>query len=322
MENMHTNLTIWIVSQGIAGTENQCLAVAEALGGTVTIKRVDLRGLWRFVSPWWALGEGPGMLTPDSDTMTPPWPDVVIAGGRRAVGIARYIRRASGGHTIVIMMQNPYVAPQTFDLVAAPFHDNIKGPNVIVTDGAPTRNNATVLDVARTRWADTLGTLPGPRLAVLVGGNSRTHTLGPAEMDALIARVQAIQVKDNASLMITVSRRTPAELVARLETALNGPHTVIFTGQGENPYAGFLAFADYFIITNDSTSMISDAASTGKPIDIFRLTGTSKRSERFQAHLDALGIGDFRRGYKPFDDAGRVAQAVRDLLEQREQKGV
>jgi hypothetical protein len=38
----------------------------------------------------------------------------------------------------------------------------------------------------------------------------------------------------------------------------------------ENPYYGYLALADQFIVTGDSVSMMTEATATGRPVAIYR----------------------------------------------------
>jgi uncharacterized protein len=328
-------LDIWVISEGIAGTENQCLGIAEALNGQITVKRIGLKWPFVWISPYLSWGEGPGMLTATRDPIAPPYPDVVIAGGRKAMGIARYIRRVTHGKTIVCVVQHPRVNPNAFDLVAVPYHDGLTGPNVMATDGACNRITPDLLNTARDKWRTLITALPVPRVAVLVGGNSKTHRLNAATMDKLIAHLQDTQRQYKTSLMITVSRRTPPDLAQKLVAAFTPCHpgagrdpvpvsnqtpayagvtSIVYTGQGDNPYTGFLAFADYFICTTDSVSMISDAASVGKPIDLFSLPGGTPRHIRFLNHLHDLGIGIDCRDYIPLNDAQKVAERIKKLI--------
>ena len=39
--------TCWVVTDGAAGAENQCLGLAEALATTPTVKRIRVRAPWR-----------------------------------------------------------------------------------------------------------------------------------------------------------------------------------------------------------------------------------------------------------------------------------
>ena len=88
----------WIVTEGLTGTENQCLGVAEALGVIPEVKRINLKQPWRTLSPWLGF-EHAGIFT--GDPIAAPWPDLALCSGRKAIAAARYIRKASGGKTLV-----------------------------------------------------------------------------------------------------------------------------------------------------------------------------------------------------------------------------
>ncbi len=334
---MQQKLTIWVLTErGLTGTENQCLGVAEALSAEIPCdiitKRLRLRWPQCLWSPYLPFGEHLGMVSADSDPLTTPFPDILIAAGRKAVGPARAIRQASQGRSFICILQHPRVNLNDFDLVAMPVHDWKNGTfsaltapstpdRLFLTHGAPNRITPTLLAAAREKWKRELSALPAPRLAVLIGGNSKTHRLGTGQMEDIIARLRKRQKTTGGGLMITVSRRTPKDLVEKLKDAFKDRNTaLIYTGTGENPYHGFLAWADYILSTNDSTSMLSDAATTGQPIDMIPLPGGSKRHDRFMAHLTSCGIGVDDRAYPPFHDAQDVALKILELLEQRKKK--
>ena len=50
------------------------------------------------------------------------------------------------------------------------------------------------------------------------------------------------------------------------------PH-YLWDGEGENPYFGLLGLADFLVVTCDSVNMVSEAASTGKPVYVADLPG-------------------------------------------------
>ena len=89
--------------------------------------------------------------------------------------------------------------------------------------------------------------------------------------------------------MVTASRRTPEHFVDRLRAALDGVPALIWDGNGQNPYADFLAHADLFVITADSVSMTCEAAATGRPIYVFAPSGGSAKFNRFHSALAAYG---------------------------------
>src|ERR1700722_2781418 len=109
-------ISCWVVTDGKAGMENQCLGLAEALGVAPTVKRVKLRAPWRQLSPFLRLGL-PFAHSSAGDRIAPPWPDLLIATGRHSVPASLYTRRASGGKTFTVQLQNPVIDPSRFDLV-------------------------------------------------------------------------------------------------------------------------------------------------------------------------------------------------------------
>ncbi len=305
------NITCWIVTEGIAGTENQCIGVAEALGIKPVIKRIRLREPWKTYSPfigfeqWWTF----------DPFLMPPWPEVLIASGRKSIAAARYIRRASDGYTMTVQIQDPRIAPHNFDLVAVPEHDELRGDNVIVTKAAPNRINAEILRREALKFP-ALKKMKGPRVAVLIGGNSKTHKFTPVIAQKLIAQLKAL----DASLMVTLSRRTPPDIAALFHEGLKGERIYVWDGQGDNPYFAFLALAEAVIVTNDSASMISEAATAGKPVYVAALEGASEKFDRLYRNIKKAGaLREFSGAietyaYEPLRDAEKVAHKIREML--------
>jgi mitochondrial fission protein ELM1 len=97
---------------------------------------------------------------------------------------------------------------------------------------------------------------------------------------------------------------------------LQGPAIYFWDGTGDNPYFGFLALADYIIVTEDSVSMASEALSTGKPVYIAALEGGARRLDMFHKILQEQGYTRPFTGlleqwnYVPPDDTQRVAQEI------------
>ena len=301
------DLNCWIITEGMIGTENQCLGVAEALGVNPDVKRVTLRQPWKLFSPWLRF-ESAAIFEP---RLQGPWPDILITSGRKSAGASRYIRKASGGKTFTVHIQDPRIASDNFDLLAVPEHDRARGHNVITTLGAPNRITDIGLELARNKFKNFTKTNQ-PRVAVLIGGTSKAYTITPA-----ITRNLALKLKDlEAGLMITTSRRTGPENEKILRDTLKDSDAFIWDGKGENPYAGMLAWADYILVTADSVSMLSDAATTGKPVYMIDLEGGGKRLSALHANLKKAGI--LRRfegqleswSYEPLRDAQRIAAEI------------
>lgn len=309
------NLSCWVLTEGLAGTENQCIGLAEALGVQPVVKRAAPRSTWRSIL---RLPVSLERLAPRSDALAPPWPDLLIASGRKCVGLAQSIRRASRGRTYAVFVQNPRVPEDRFDLVFAPRHDSVKGNNVFTTRGALNRVTPERLEDAAQQFADLLGGLPRPLIAVLIGGTTLRHQLDAEAARIIGERLAASAKSKGAGLAITASRRTGTAAVSALRAALGSTPAVIWTGEGENPYFGFLALADAIVVTGDSISMTSEACTTGKPVYVVPLAGRgSKRFRRFFSELEAEGVirpfsGTFETWrYAPLRDTAEAAGELR-----------
>lgn len=309
----------WVITEGIAGTENQCLGLAEALGVTPVVKRIKLRTPWKQLSPWLRVGHQ-FALAPDSDRLDPPYPDLLIASGRKSIGIALHIKKQSGGKTFVVQVQDPRIDPRHFDLVVVPQHDPARGDNVLVTAGALHRVTPATIAAEKDKFAATLGARPAPRVAVLIGGNSRAHRLTPLLAQKLAAQLLGL----NATLMITASRRTGQENAKLLREMLQGPRVYFWDGNGDNPYFALLGWADHIIVTEDSVSMTSEALSTGKPVYTAALEGGARRLDRFHKLLQEQGYTRPFTGrletwsYEPPHDTLKAAAEIRRRMTAKE----
>ncbi len=303
----------WVLTEGHKGMENQALGLAEAMGLAPEVKRIRVRLPWRYLPPriWPAPLKAPGRA---GDLLAPPWPDLLIACGKRAVAPSIAIRGA--GATFTVYVQAPPVALRHFDLVVAPEHDRLAGPNVITTRMAVHRVAPEKLDAAARHFSPGLAHLPRPLVAVLIGGSNRRYRLTPAITERLAERLVALSRSHGAGLVVTPSRRTGAENEAILRRGLADVPAVVWDGSGENPYFGYLGLADAVIVTCDSVSMVSEACATGKPVYIVDLEGRSARIGRFHESLRRAGItrpftGELEHwSYAPPDDTARAAAEV------------
>jgi len=292
-------LTCWVVSDGRAGIEIQCRGLAEAIGLQPVVKRIKARAPWRWLPPaFWF--DPLRRLAPSGDRMQPPWPDLLIGTGRLAVAPNLAVRRASRGGTFTVQIQDPKVALDHFDVVIAPEHDRLSGPNVIATRGSLHGITEARLAAAAAEWQAGIVQLPRPRVTVLIGGDSRTHRMTRQHAERLAAGLAALAREQGAGLLVTPSRRTGDATLAIVRAALAGLPAVIWDGSGANPYLGYLALADAFVVTGDSVNMICEAAYTGKPIHLAEIGGGTDKFERFHESMARAGI------VRPF--AGRVEQ--------------
>lgn len=312
-----SGVSCWVVSEGIAGLQGQGVGLAQALGiRQWTQFRMAKPGLpWKLLpSSWWPDGLP---RTEQGEKLSPPWPDLLICCGRVSVATALQVKRASGGRTFTVYIQDPFMATSHFDLVLAPAHDRVRGDNALATRGALHRVNAAVLAAAAQKTAPQLAALVRPLVAVLVGGSNKRQTFGAAVMRDFAGKLAAAAQASGATLAITTSRRTGADNERILREALRDVPCWIWDGQGENPYPGMLALADAIVVTCDSVSMTSEACSSGKPVHVYEFPGGSARFRYFHDDLVRAGITRPFRGvfeswqYPPLDETRRAAEYVR-----------
>lgn len=312
----------WVVTDGKVGMESQCLGLAEALGLDAEIRRVVLRAPWSWLSPVPLSASPAWAISPAGDRLVPPWPDVLIASGRRSVVPSLYVGRESRGRSFRIQVQDPGIAPSRFDAVIVPAHDGLRGANVLVTSGALHRATVARLAAARRRFAR-LDALPRPRVAVLLGGSNDAYRFDAATAGALGDRLGRLVRAAGGSALVTTSRRTDAAAAAALRQALGEIPGEFWAGEGENPYFGFLAYADFVVVTPDSVNMVSEAVATGRPVLVAPLPGGAAKFDRFHRAMREAGytrpLADRLDSwdYAPPDDMERIAAALRGPLAAR-----
>jgi len=205
--------TIWIVTDGSVGMEAQGIAVAEAI-----------RWLPARLQIYLPLARLLGSVAAN-EPLGVPWPRLIISIGRRSVPIALAIKRSANAFALHI--QNPKVPVHHFNLIAAPLHDGFSGDNVLNTFGAVHSVTRVRLAEAAKSFASRIQALPGPRLAVLMGGESQASSFPPKDATAFGASLARVARDSGGSLLVTPSRRISPEALRALSAAIAGvPHLV------------------------------------------------------------------------------------------------
>jgi len=255
-------------------------------------------------------------LHTQSDRIDPPWPDLLIATGRHSVLASLRVKQFSP-KTFRVQIQNPGIAIGNFDLVITPRHDRLHGANVMSTRGSMHRITAETLRKGAEQWGAVYAHLPRPRIAVLIGGPNGAYGMGPNDAQQLGQHLAMLCRNYGAGLMVTPSFRTGTENTAIICQALDGLPAAIWDGTGENPYFGLLGLADAIVVTPDSVNMVSEAATTGKPVYIAPLPGGSRKFNDFHNGLLQDGVTRPFEGrldqwsYEPLNDTELAADEIR-----------
>ena len=262
---------VWTLLGQKAGDNNQILALAEALGWGWIEKNMQYIAL-ELIPNRLLKVTLLGLRRAQSDELGPPWPDLVISAGRRNEPVARWIRKQSRRQCRLVHIGRPWSRPKHFDLiVTTPQYDLPKTPNVLYNELPLHRIDQQKLAVAAQQWRPELAHLPQPWLAVLVGGNSSSSQFTTAGIRYLAKAANAIAVSKHGALLVTTSARSPKGALEVMKKEIKVP-AVFFDYndmRSANPYFGFLALADSFIVTAESISMLTESCATGKPVYLY-----------------------------------------------------
>ncbi|WP_374381096.1 ELM1/GtrOC1 family putative glycosyltransferase [Dongia sp.] len=275
------SVIVWLLQGARLGDNQQVLALGAAL---------EARFGWKLVVKQLKFERGP---VPGSDpkdgirhlkraesdcvfaTEDDPWPHVVIAIGRRAAPVARWVAAQGAPYAIHIQLgrfQDPY---ETVDLLVTTAQYGLPGgPNVLHLSLPITARKVAILARAAEAFKPLFAEHKGPQIGVLIGGPSNPMKFSDKDGKRLLQEALAFADKRQGRLLVATSPRTPAEVVAHFEAHLPAPHRLFpfRPGAGDaNPYPALLAGCDAFIVTNDSVSMVADAALTGREVRLFEL---------------------------------------------------
>jgi mitochondrial fission protein ELM1 len=268
-----SNARVLVISDGRAGHVSQSLGITTALGFPDP-EIIQPQGTYpqRWLG-WLPLGmlyrNLPDLVAASAQA------DLLLGTGGGPSRVLRYLKKTDPRLFTVAVMR-PKGRLGDYDVVTTPQHDRPgNAPNLITTLGNVNPITAEKLALEGQRWAKRLGHLRGFKLALLVGGPSKHGGLQqPQEIEALVRAVTnalKAQHSNGAALLVTTSARTSGALVAALETALEEAEVPFYLWQPgnpsarDNPYFAYLYHAQAVVVTADSTSMVSEACTSGKP---------------------------------------------------------
>ena len=117
------------------------------------------------------------------------------------------------------------------------------------------------------RWLDAR-----KRVALLIGGPSRSHRLDSVQAQALAEQASAWARESKAQLLVVTSRRS-RDLIDPILRGLAETDLLykFLPNDEQNPYQLALEHSDHLIVTGESESMLADAASQGRGFLIWPL---------------------------------------------------
>ena len=282
-----------LLTQGMHGMISQVEGLAKALGLSFRHETIQLNKFWNFFPP---------KFTPVIDNILEKRfvcdSRIIISCGRKSVIPSILLKKRFKKEIFNIHIQDPKVNLNNFDSIICPEHDNLHGENVVKTKGAI--HYLTNDEIQRN--INYLKPKQGDKKIVtfILGGPNKYYSFSEKQMDQMFAKIKNMFISTKYKLIIIPSYRTPENILKLAFNYFNQDHLVV-RERDKKAYLSSLGLADTIIVTCDSTSMISEAAITGKPVYIAQMS--HKRS-----------IHRFEKFYKLFMDLG-ITRNLEDKIE-------
>jgi len=264
-----------ILSDGKPGHLNQSLAFARYIGLEPVVRQVSFRARWLKLFSY--LLDRCGIYTEGlfSRVEVPATCRLVVSAGSETYYAGKTLSRRLRLPRVAIMLPRGY--RYDFELIIAQEHDR-----------PPRRKNilALPINLCAVGRQGYFQAQSGERyVALLLGGDSRAGGLSAALLRPLLERITASF--PGHRLLVTTSRRTPAEIEGLLDE-FDFACKVIYSRSPINPIGDFLAVSDYVFVTDDSTSMLSEAASFGSACVEVLPTGAARVRPKLRRMIAAL----------------------------------
>lgn len=267
---------VLILSDGKPGHVNQSLALARHLGLDYELCRVGFKN--RIYKGFSYLFDHLGWYTSSlfsSESVASDYCGIISAGSDTYYA-NKVLSRRQKCRSVAVMLPRGY--RYDFDLILAQKHDR-----------PPMRENIQLLPVNLSfpEPAGIVNVEEGKRyVSLVIGGNSKLFKIERGLLQRQVEQV--FSLFPDSDLLVTTSRRTPMEIEDMLKSFPFAQSIYFSSGEG-NPIPDFLQISDYVFITEDSSSMISEAVSFGRAcIEILPLSGgcSANKSSRLIEDLE------------------------------------
>jgi mitochondrial fission protein ELM1 len=310
-----TKLKGLILTEGMHGMISQAEGLAKALDLNFFHKKIELNNLWKLM---------PSKFTPVKrfifkNSIKENF-DVIISCGRKSVIPSIFFKQNSQKKIFNIHIQDPKVSLKNFDFVVVPEHDDLEGENVISTKGALHYLNMKEIDENRGYLEDKINKNKDI-ITLILGGPTKYYKYTKENIQKIYSKLNNNINKKNLQLVVIPSMRTPSETIKLAKEYFGSDHLII-DNVDKKAYLSVLSLAKFIVVMCDSSSMISEAALTGKPIYVAQIP-SSKNDYRFKKFRDLFKELNIIKelndnletwNYERLDETNRVAQEIKKKL--------
>ena len=306
-----------LLTEGMHGMISQVEGMAKALNTEYSHKIVRLSFPWNLIPP---------KFTPISQIVLKDKiyitnneiPDLIISCGRKSVIPSIFLKRENS-KIFTIHIQNPKVSFKNFNAIVAPEHDNLKGDNVYNSKGAIHYVTNAEINDARQYLADKIKS--DKIVSLILGGPNKYYSFKSDQIINIFNQIKSIFISNGYKVIIIPSMRTPKEIIDLAEKEM-GSCGYVVNKVDKQAYLSAYALANYVIVTCDSTSMISEAATSGKPIFVAHMKA-KKNNYRFKRFFELFKqMGIIRNlgekvetwSYNKHNEAQRIAIEIKNKI--------
>jgi mitochondrial fission protein ELM1 len=304
-----------LLTEGMHGMISQVEGLAKALDLDFTHHKVELDNFWKLLPP---------KLTPISQKVfkklnTDDF-DVIISCGRKSVIPSIYLKKNSPKKVVNIHIQDPKVSLNNFDYIIAPQHDGLMGNNVYQTNGAIHYLTQDEID-SHSDYLKSRLDLNKDYFLLILGGPTKHYDYSEKNISNVLNIFNNLVIKNNLQGIVIPSMRTPKNIIELSKNELQQNSLVVETID-KKAYLSALSLAKYICVMCDSTSMISEAALTGKPIYVADIP-TNKNDQRIRKFRELFGKLNIIKkldnsleswDYERLDETSRVANEIKKQL--------
>ena len=306
-----------LLTEGMHGMISQVEGMAKALKTEYSHKIVRLSFPWNLIPP---------KFTPVSQIILKDKiyitnneiPDLIISCGRKSV-IPSILLKRKNPKIFTIHIQDPKVNLKNFDAIVAPEHDNLKGDNIYTSKGAIHYITEAEINKARQYLVNKIKS--EKIVSLILGGPNKYYSFNSDQIINIFNQIKSIFVSDGYKVIIIPSMRTPKKIIDLAEREMSSCGYVV-NKVDKQAYLSAYALANYVIVTCDSTSMISEAATSGKPIFVAHMKA-KKNNYRFKRFFELFKQMRITRDlgekvetwtYNKHNEAQRIAIEIKNKI--------
>ena len=310
-----TKLKGLLLTEGMHGMISQVEGLAKALNLEFIHEKIELNSFWKFFPP---------RLTPIKNFVFKNKINydfnIVISCGRKSVIPSIYLKNKFKNKIMNIHIQDPKVSLNNFDYIVAPEHDNLQGKNVLSSKGAIHYLTNGELDKNENYLKSRIDSKK-KIIAFIIGGPTRYYNYEEKVIDEIFLKIKNNFLNNNYQVIIIPSMRTPKSIIKKAQNYFVQGQVVI-DHVDKKAYLSALKLADHIVVTCDSTSMISEAAITGKPIYVAQMP-IIKKNERFKNFFKLFESLKIIRNldtvvdswsYQKLDEANKISKYLKNKL--------